>query len=337
MRGLMSFLLLLALAAFAASAGQSPADAPELFLPGIVSTAAHEMCLRFSPSMKDLYLVRASLDFQPAILRFTKSAGGWSAPVLASPAPGRTVSYPALTPDGRRMFFDARTAGNPGNTDIWMAHLRGDDWERPAPVPGVNSPSVEMHASVAASGNLYFCSNRPGGVGAFDLYVAASTPGGFALPVNLGRSVNSPENEFHPYVAPDESYLLFDAQRSDGLGSNDLFVAFRKGDGTWSGAMNLGSSINSGAGDMRPYVAPDGRTLYFCSNRSIGDPGEAPPSLEAFQRRANGPGSGSQDIYHVNSDTFLRLRPPAEIDSIRQEAGMAVRPRSSSPKFEDRP
>ena len=165
-----------------------------------------------------------------------------------------------------------------------------------------------MHASVARNGALYFGSNRPAGRGGFDIYRAAAIPDGYAPAENLGPAINSPENEYHPFIAPDESYLLFDARRSSGAGANDLYVSFRRPDGSWTAATSLGPAINTRAGEMRPCVSPDGTWLFFCSDRSLGDPEAPPESVVAFHRRVNGPGNGSQDIYRVSASLVQRLR-----------------------------
>jgi Tol biopolymer transport system component len=62
--------------------------------------------------------------------------------------------------------------------------------------------------------------------------------------------------------------MIFEAQRAEGLGGDDLYISFRKPDGGWTKAVNMGSAINSKASERCPTVTPDGKYLFFISNRS---------------------------------------------------------------------
>jgi hypothetical protein len=65
-----------------------------------------------------------------------------------------------------------------------------------------------------------------------------------------------------PYIAPDESYLIF-------VNGNDLYISFRQGD-DWSAGQNLGPQVNNGDGNFDPTVSPDGKMLYYASARIQG-------------------------------------------------------------------
>jgi hypothetical protein len=80
----------------------------------------------------------------------------------------------------------------------------------------------------------------------------------YAAPVNLGDSINTKFGEVEPWIAPDESYLIFSAGgRAEGKGGLDLYISFRR-DGTWSMARPLGHRHHSEAFDFNPSVSPDG-------------------------------------------------------------------------------
>lgn len=70
----------------------------------------------------------------------------------------------------------------------------------------------------------------------------------------------------HPFIAPDESYLLFDAQREDGYGDSDIYISFKQKDGTWGNGINLGDKINTNAWDASASITPDGKYLFFSRN-----------------------------------------------------------------------
>jgi beta-lactamase class A len=264
-----------------------PGPKPELYLPVSISGPLHNLVVRFRPGGDELYLMRwdAASD-KTAILRFLCREGSWRDAGTAPIPFAGNIAYPFISPDGERLYFDG-TEPN-GLPDIWCSPRQGEGWGPPARLgPEVNSGAIEMLSSVAANGDIFFSSNRPGGLGGFDLYFAKKTAQGYEPAKNLGPAVNSAEFESHPFIAPDESYLLFDSRRQGGWGSNDIFISFKKPDGGWTAAQNLGPEINSSAGDMRPYVAPGGRALFFCSDRT-----------------------GKQEIWWVDVSVIERCRVP---------------------------
>ncbi len=293
--------------------GQPPAGTtPALLGPGILSTGDHELAVRFAADLQSCDVMRAGPDWHTAILRFRREGETWREVGLAPIPFEGGVAYPALSPDGKVLVFDGTASGG-GMPALWRSEWRGEAWQKPVRLPDtVNGPGVVMHASLAANGNLYFSSNRPGGLGGFDLYRTRLTPEGYAPAENLGSGVNSPDFDAHPWIDPQERYLLFDSRRPGGQGGNDLYVSFRKPDGTWAPAQNLGPEVNSGAGEMRPYVPPSGGVLYFCSDRILGHPATPSPSVEAFHRRIHGPGNGSQDLWGVSLEVVARLASTAK-------------------------
>lgn len=88
-------------------------------------------------------------------------------------------------------------------------------------------------------------------------------------PIPLGPMVNSGTFTAHPFIAPDESYLIWDSKREGGYGDSDLYISFRQKDGTWGSAINMGDEVNSDKWDAFASVTPDGKYIFF--NRRISD------------------------------------------------------------------
>ncbi len=65
--------------------------------------------------------------------------------------------------------------------------------------------------------------------------------------------------------SPNRKVLVMSIKRKDSRGSKDLYVSFRKNDGTYTAPKNMGNTINTYANDGTPFIAPDGKTLYFYS------------------------------------------------------------------------
>lgn len=164
----------------------------------------------------------------------------------------------------------------------------------PISVPGVD----EWSPSVAANGDLYFGSDRPGGSGGLDVYVARWADGAYQPPENLGSAINTAGNEVEPWVAPDGSYLIFSASgRSDSTGRYDLYLSRRAGN-AWQRPQPL-ASVNTPASEFNQSVSPDGRWLYFSSTRRhdgpLGDRFDTPRNEASIA----GIGNGKGDIYRI--------------------------------------
>ncbi|UCE25506.1 MAG: PD40 domain-containing protein [Candidatus Zixiibacteriota bacterium] len=245
-----------------------PGNTPTLFAPGIVSTSKEHSAAMFAPDGKELWFGRMF----PAKIHYMKLIDGkWTEPQVATFCDTFKYLYPVLTHDGTRIFFssdrpiemDGKRL-NRGEVDIWMVVRTSAVWSEPSHLDNnVNFDRRNSCGSVAANGNLYFTGTTDDK--ATEMF--CSEPDG---DVYINRrhltAIDSPVPDHCPFVAPDESYMIFSSFRS-GLGRSDLFISFRKQDGTWSEPTNMGPAINSAYKDEYPYITPDGRYLFFNSNR----------------------------------------------------------------------
>jgi hypothetical protein len=277
---------------------------PTLFGEGVFSTGAYDFFVALTPDQKTAYFCRASADFSYWTILETRSTGGkWGAPKMA-PFSGRwSDADPHLSPDGSKLFFISNrpTAGDSARAtcDIWMMERAGPAWIEPRRLTEICTEATEWSPSVAANGNLYFGTTREGGKGRDDIWMSRWVDGHYTAPENLGDSINTKFGEIEPWIAPDESYLIFSAGgRTDGRGGLDLYLSVRR-QGVWSSARPLGHDINSAAWDFNPSVSPDGRTFFFTSGRGSFDPPRTPWSYDQLMRRLEGPGNGLGDIYSV--------------------------------------
>ena len=108
------------------------------------------------------------------------------------------------------------------------------------------------------------------------------------VPERMDPVVNTGKWTAHPFIAPDESYLIWDSEREGGNGGSDLYIRFRKKDGSWGPALNLGDKVNSDKNEFYASVTSDGKYILF--NRGIDD-------------------KGNIDIYWVSAQIIETLRP----------------------------
>ena len=206
---------------------------------------------------------------QAAVLCTALAMGGMT-PVSAQAevvAPGQISTDTAaeiklaVRPDGRQQVWGAVGRTKPGKLDLWERHLLEDgSWSMPAPL-AINGPGEDFDPAFSADGeSLYFHSNRPGGYGRTDIYVAEREGEfGFAEPRNLGPSVNSEGAEWAPWPMPDGT-VLFASNGWGGEGRHDILLGDPRTD---EPPRNFGPSVNGPLSEFDPTVSPDGATILF--------------------------------------------------------------------------
>lgn len=236
-----------------------PGNIPEIFAPGMVCTDLDEYGCTFSPNGKQFYFTRTFVNPRKHVIMVSKlEKKGWTRPQKILFTKNHSQGEPQFTPDGNKLLFGRlkRGADNKLLPYIWIASHRNGQLGQPQPL------MAGMYATAASSGNLYY-TDVSKGMEKGDIVVSIFKDGQYLPAKNPIGGLNSPFQDAHPFVAADESYIIFDSNRPGGLGNNDLYVCFRKNDGSWGEAINLGAPINTKNYDAIPYITPDRRYLFF--------------------------------------------------------------------------
>jgi Tol biopolymer transport system component len=282
---------------------------PTIFAEGVVSTDDYESHPAFTPDGKTLYFLKNSptFNFWTIVVSHFKN-NRWSAPEVAPFSGQYRDADPFITADGSRLYFisdrptlSASGKEEPKSLDIWMMERRGDGWGEPKNLGApVNSAGNEWYPTIASDGTLYFGSDRAGGKGRNDIYRSRLVAGQYAAPENLGENINTASDEFEPYIAPDQSYLILMAARPDGRGGSDLYLSYNRA-GAWTKAVNLGEKINSNASEYSPKVSPDGKYFFWTSTRGFGSTPQAKRLTYAeLIGKLRSPRNGLGDIYQID-------------------------------------
>jgi len=255
--------------------------AAAVFEPGVISLPeTNDEYLSFSPDGQTAVFTRRE-GRTTHLFETWRSDGSWSEPALISFSGEFSDNRGAFSPDGSRMYFASNRPHTPGsgqsdNLDIWVVSRSADGtWGRPRPLAGpMNTTENESHPSVAVSGNLYFVRWFHSET---DIFVSEWTETGYADPRALGETINTAGPDSHPFIDPEERFLLFaPTGREDGFGGGDIYVSYPTESG-WSEASNLGPQINTDYYEYSARVGPNGRITF--SRAGFGAPEVRPADV----------------------------------------------------------
>lgn len=278
------------------------------------NTASLEGCPYVAPDGKTLFMASnrpgglGGIDIW--VSTRTTTSGPWGQPVNAG-APVNSPQNdfcPTLAADGHTFLFVSNRPGGCGGDDIYRTRRRDDgSFDEPEHLScQVNSAGNEAGPFLLAESGgdvLYFSSTRAGGfapdvdgalTGDADIYRSDVRGGDFSS-ARLVPDINSAANDLQPNLRRDGLEIYFASNRSGApgtlgtLGGADLFTATRASvQAPWSAPQNLGSNVNTAAGDeTRPSLSWDATTLYFGSNRP-GVEGASDIFTAIRQRRTSG-------------------------------------------------
>jgi outer membrane protein OmpA-like peptidoglycan-associated protein len=194
-----------------------------------------------------------------------------------------TIHYeksPLITHDGKTLYFvrsgDPNNTGNPENDDIWYTTLDNlGQWTEAQNIgKPLNNSGHNTIIALTSDHNTAFVKHHYDQSGEYEGQ-------GFSITQRNAKGWNVPQKIIVPNyynnskyteatVSPDGKVLLFTAQRDDTHGGKDIYVSKQNPDGSWSEPINAGTEINSFGNETGPFIAGDGKTLYFASN---GHPG----------------------------------------------------------------
>jgi Tol biopolymer transport system component len=255
---------------------QLSGDSAELFAPGLISTDSFDHSApTFSPDGKNVLWASVSLpSWKASIWEMNFENGKWSAPHFPSFADSVANDvYPSFSPDGKTLYFSSGRKllsgeyPQKGNI-LWRVERTETGWTTPQPLDSAISKEGDYASSISNNGNLYF-THGPFRSPDWNILVVDMNTAS-AMSKRLSSSVNTNVYEDGPFIAPDERYLIFESDRPGGVnGSIDLYIAFRLENGDWSEPVNMGDKINTASSERFARVSPDGKFLFFGSNRRL--------------------------------------------------------------------
>ena len=210
-----------------------PGIIPKPFAPGIVSTEEYlESGFAFLPDMTELCFTRKGGKYKkPTFMVMQYKNHTWSKKTIV---PSNVASY-------KKRFIPT------------LAEMRKHDVFKNIPITGF---------TMSAKGTyyFYFIDFEKDGTG----YMSYSRliNGKYETPIKMSKAINTGKYIAHPFIAPDESYLIWDTEM-EGENTPDIYISFRQKDGSWGQGINLGAQINTPRYEQYGKVTPDGKYFYF--------------------------------------------------------------------------
>ena len=242
-----------------------PGLIPEIFAPGIISISGRsEYGVSFTPNLDEMYFTVQKKFGVPADIYFSKLENKkWTVFKKANFTKGEKAGEmePNVSYDGNKIYFTAYDADFT-DTSIWYVNRVNNGWSKAIKIDAPFNKDEVMTSTVAKNGDIFYTNLSK----KFRTHVSTNINGKY--PKNLEAEI---EFGAHAFISPSQDYLIVDARNKDDKNQKaDLYVYFKKKDGTWSKPINLGTKVNSKFDETVATVTPDGKYLIF-SRRSIGN------------------------------------------------------------------
>lgn len=238
--------------------GQTPPkDSAIIFAPEIISVANRgEYAFAISPN-HDEYFYNAGMSedtTQPYGLFYMKRVGDkWFKPQKANlNQQGFWEQEAFFSPDGNDIFY---AVSDSGYTKIWLSHKTKNGWSKGERLDSpINDSSKRVfYATFSSNGNLYYTN-----VDKLKINMSENDSGKYKSFNEIGLP-----RAGHGFIAPDESFIIFDSQQKENYGKADIYVAFKTIYGNWSEPINLGPQVNTEYLETCPSLSPNGEYIFF--------------------------------------------------------------------------
>ena len=239
---------------------KTPDLIPEIFAPGIISiNGRYEHGISFSPDLEELYF-GANYENQDPSIYFSKLEGKkWTNPKRANFTKGKKIGemHPFVNPNGTIIHFAAHDAftlpHHKESVKTWFVKRLGNSWSDAKQLDSPINDDFVFYSNEAKNGDVFYTN-----MSKRKMYYAPKINDKYPEVYEVGTG------GFHGFISPSQDYLLVNARNKENDNrKSDIYVYFKKKEGEWSKAINLGGEVNSNFSETCPSITPDGKYLFF--------------------------------------------------------------------------
>lgn len=249
--------------------GQNPpGDTPVVFAPDIISvdSTVEHGSPSFSPDGSEVFWQsnyrQSGKETQISCMTMHRTKNKWTTPETSSYGHG-----PVFSPDGGKLYFNNKEKKG----TISYIEKEGNKWSDPKNLDLIaRFPELKFayNLSFTKTGTLYFLGHAEEleTMNNFAIYRSELIDGIYAKPELLPSNINTENGllNWTPFIAPDESYLLFSSSRNTSeTDYGDIYISFRNADGNWTDPVKLNNGVNTDRQERFPAISPDGKYLFF--------------------------------------------------------------------------
>jgi hypothetical protein len=249
-----------------------PGGSPKIFAPGIISGKGRMHCFpAISQDLKEIYW----MTIPPKIYFVKYRDGRWSDPEVSPSFEEYVCMRPFFSHDNERLYFSsANIPGGCGSLDIWYVERTRAGYSEPINIGvPINTEKLETQQTFTRYGNIYYCGWVEGKRFNRGILYSRYDDGIYSEPQILAEPINIIDNntiDYTPFIAPDESYLLFSSNRHNTTEEDcRIYLSSRNEAGVWSNPIDLNDRMDFEKDSRDPYVSPDGKYLFFSSGENI--------------------------------------------------------------------
>jgi len=243
-----------------------PDTVPEIFAPGFISGKGRLHCfLSFSADNREIYW----MTIPPKIMTLREKEGQWEYIEPISFSVGSRNQAPFAAPDNT-IYFSSDREGGKGGLDIWYTKKTGNNYSIPINIGDkINTDNSESTPTLSENKTMFFAGFAQGKLYNFGIYYSIFENEEYQEPIFLPEPINIMDTsilDYTPFIAPDESYLLFCSNRQNpGIELCHIYISFKSETGEWSEPVDLSLKMNFTKSSKFPYITPDGKFLFFSS------------------------------------------------------------------------
>jgi hypothetical protein len=291
---------------------EQPRLESKLFAPDIISTGKYELNAVFSPDYSEFYYSIRLLTGQIVIMCMKYIDNQWAEPEVVSFSGKYSDADPFITHDNKWMYFVSMRPVDESNEpkedyDIWRTKRLENGWGEPEHLDTtVNSESTDVYPTLTKDGTLYFSSGRDNTSQGRDIFYSNMKGDSFESAVRLVGPIND-SREGDVLISPDEDYLIVSRK-----GNGGLVISF-KNEGIWSEPINMGEQINLTGYEYCPMISPDGKFLFFTSEKDNFKPySDSIIGIHDIKNHYDSlllkPQNGLGDIYWISTEIIDKIR-----------------------------